>query len=59
MPNVRTTVNPGEIISVSETEFTDLDRQGLILEVVSAAVPVESTTTVTVTGTSETAAKKK
>lgn len=59
MPNVRTTIQPGEIISISEIEFTDLNRQGLILEVVSEAVPVDSTATVMVTGTSETPAKKK
>ncbi len=55
MPDVRTTFQPGEVVSISEIEFTDLDRQGLILEVVTAAAaPVESTATVKVTGTAET-----
>lgn len=59
MPNVRTTIKPGEIMVITDREFVDLDRQGLILEVVSEAVPVETTATITVTGTSETTAKKK
>lgn len=34
MPHVRTTIQPGEILPISEAELTDLDRQGLILEIV-------------------------
>lgn len=35
MPVVRTTITPGEVRSCSKTEFTDLQRQGLILEIVT------------------------
>lgn len=38
MPDVRTTLQPGNITTVSEQEFTDLDRQGLILEVVTGPI---------------------
>jgi hypothetical protein len=49
MPDVRTTLQPGSISTVSEQEFTDLDRQGLILEVVTQPVsPVTSTAKVKV-----------
>lgn len=49
MPDVRTTFKPGEIVFISEQEFTDLDRQGLILEVVTEPVkPVTNTASVTV-----------
>jgi hypothetical protein len=43
VPNVRTTIQPGTIQKVTEQEFTDLSRQGLILEVVtSQPVPVKT-----------------
>lgn len=52
MPDVRTTLQPGTITKVSEQEFTDLDRLGLIQEVVHGSVePVTNTTTVRVTST--------
>lgn len=35
MPVVRTTITPGEVRSCSKSEFLDLQRQGLILEVVT------------------------
>jgi hypothetical protein len=38
MPDVRTTLQPGNVINVGESEFLDLDRQGLILEVVTGPV---------------------
>lgn len=38
MPDVRTTLQPGTITTVSEQEFTDLDRLGLIQEVVTGPV---------------------
>lgn len=58
MPKVRTTIKPGEVMAVEDHELVDLDRQGLLLEVVPDAVPIDSTTTITVTGTSDTVKKK-
>lgn len=37
MPDVRTTNNPGTVITVGDHEYTDLDRMGLILEVVTTS----------------------
>lgn len=52
MPNVRTTLQPGTVTKVTEQEFTDLDRLGLIQEVVYGPVePVPSTASVKVTST--------
>lgn len=49
MPDVRTTLQPGLVSTISEQEFTDLDRQGLILEVVTEPVePVTETANVKV-----------
>lgn len=49
MPDVRTTLQPGIVSKVSEQEFTDLDRQGLILRVETAPVePVTETANVKV-----------
>lgn len=42
MPDVRTTFQPGIVQTVSEQEYTDLDRQGLVLEVVTAKSKAES-----------------
>lgn len=39
MPDVRLKFQPGNIQKVSEQEFTDLDRQGLVLEVVTPQAP--------------------
>src|SRR3546814_9513318 len=35
VPDIRTTINPGEVKTVSDSEFLDLDRMGLVLEVVT------------------------
>lgn len=52
MPDVRTTLQPGTVTKVTEQEFTDLDRLGLIQEVVYGPVePVTNTATVKVTST--------
>lgn len=54
MPDVRTTLQPGTVITVDEQEFTDLDRHGLILEVVTGPVePVTDTPKVKVVSTTE------
>lgn len=37
MPEIRTTFQPGNVIHVDEAEFLDLDRQGVVLEVVPPA----------------------
>lgn len=29
---IRTTINPGEVLTVDDAEFTDLSRQGLLLD---------------------------
>ena len=58
MPDVRTTFQPGEVRRVSQTEFTDLDRQGLILEVVTGDYlkpPTKTNVTVHTVGTSSAA----
>lgn len=39
MPTVRTTMQPHVELDVSDTEYTDLKRQGLLLEDQSAAAP--------------------
>ena len=39
MPDVRLKFQPGNIQKVSEQEFTDLDRQGLVLEVITPQAP--------------------
>lgn len=57
MPDVRTTFKPEEVRSVSASEFLDLDRQGLILEVVTtppAPVKTETSTKVPVKTVSST-----
>lgn len=43
MPDIRTTIKPGEVQTVSDTEFLDLDRMGLVLEVVSTPATEAST----------------
>jgi hypothetical protein len=37
MPTVRTTIQPHVELDVSDTEYTDLKRQGLLIEDTSAA----------------------
>lgn len=39
MPTVRTTMQPHLEVEVSDTEYTDLKRQGLLLEDQPAAAP--------------------
>lgn len=39
MPTVRTTIQPHVELEVSDTEYTDLQRQGLLLEDAPAAAP--------------------
>lgn len=39
MPTVRTTIQPDVELEVSDTEYTDLKRQGLLLENPPAATP--------------------
>ncbi|MCX5335467.1 hypothetical protein [Streptomyces sp. NBC_00140] len=39
MPTVRTTMQPHLEVDVSDTEYTDLQRQGLLLEDQPAAAP--------------------
>lgn len=54
MPDVRTTLQPGTVITVDEQEFTDLSRQGLILEEVHGPVePVTNTDKVKVVSTTD------
>lgn len=54
MPDVRTTLQPGTVITVGEQEFTDLSRQGLILEEVHGPVePVTNTDKVKVVSTTD------
>jgi hypothetical protein len=54
MPDVRTTLQPGTVITVDEQEFTDLSRQGLILEEVHGSVePVTETDKVKVVSTTD------
>ncbi len=54
MPDVRTTLQPGTITTVDQQEFTDLDRLGLIQEVVTGPVePVADTATVKVISTNK------
>lgn len=36
MPDIRTTMQPDTVITVDEAEYLDLDRQGLVREVVTA-----------------------
>lgn len=57
MPDVRTTIQPGTITTVSEQEFTDLDRLGLIQEVVTG--PVQAVTNTPVVKVVSTTAVKK
>lgn len=42
MPDIRTTIQPGNVINVSESELLDLDRQGLVLEVVTPAAAIKA-----------------
>jgi len=52
--DIRTTMQPGTVIKVDESEFLDLDRLGLVLEVVHGPVePVTNTATVKVVSTSK------
>lgn len=46
MPYVRTTIQPGTPIKVSDAELLDLDRQGLVLEIVYPNVGPPATETV-------------
>lgn len=39
MPTVRTTMQPDVELEVSDTEYTDLKRQGVLLEDAPAAPP--------------------
>jgi hypothetical protein len=39
MPTVRTTMQPHVELDVSDAEYTDLDRQGLLLKGTAAPVP--------------------
>ena len=39
MPTVRTTIQPHVALEVSDAEYLDLKRQGLLVEDVPAAVP--------------------
>lgn len=39
MPTVRTTIQPHVELEVSDTEYTDLKRQGLLIEDAPAAAP--------------------
>lgn len=39
MPTVRTTIQPGVALEVSDAEYTDLKRQGLLVETPAAAGP--------------------
>jgi hypothetical protein len=40
VPDIRTTFQPGTVRTVSDSEFLDLKRQGLIKEVVPPPAPV-------------------
>lgn len=55
MPDVRLKFQPGNVVTVSAQEFTDLDRQGLVLEVVSpaSAQPTKTVPVKTVSATAE------
>lgn len=59
MPYVRTSFQPGEVRKVDEGEFLDLDRQGLILEVVHPHVgpPAMENVPLTTVSTSDTVSK--
>lgn len=39
MPTVRTTIQPHVDLEVSDTEYTDLKRQGLLIEDATAVAP--------------------
>lgn len=51
MPTVRTTIQPDKFIEVSDTEYVDLKRQGLLIEdpapapAAPAAAPAKTTAT--------------
>lgn len=49
MHDVRLTFQPGKVVRVSEQEFTDLNRQGLILEEVQPKAPAKTVPVRTVT----------
>lgn len=42
MPDIRTTMQPDRVIKVDEAELLDLDRQGLVLEVVTSPVAIKT-----------------